>query len=132
MLTSGFRAAFNISSMAVEWCAELKTAVYVLLSNFAAGVITQDYTSGYIAWSNDSKRLAVGNLNYGVDVYELEARKLKLVSQLEGRDRNGLIKQIDFAQEGKVVVAGGDRGALYVWQLPEGIELRALSHGTSE
>lgn len=85
---------------------------------------------GYIAWSDDSKKLAVGNLNYGVDVYELEDRKLKLVSQLECRDPNGLIKQIDFAQGGNIVVAGGDRGALYVWQLPEGIELRALSHGT--
>lgn len=74
----------------------------------------------------------MANISYGVDVYRLEDGILHLIVDLDMHEHSQMVKQIDFALAGAVIVAAGNRGSVRLWQVPEGTEINELFHTQSE
>ncbi|KAI0309408.1 WD40-repeat-containing domain protein [Amylostereum chailletii] len=86
---------------------------------------------GGTAWSPETRRLLIWNLDDGVDVYQLQqSGRLLHVILLKVEVKHYFPKLLGFGQQGKLALFGGDMGDVYVWDIDSGNLLQTLAHGS--
>jgi WD40 repeat protein len=73
---------------------------------------------GATAWCPITRRLAIWNLNTGVDVYQLSERP-KWFHHLPVNVAHGTPKQVNFGHEGEQLISGSSNGEVNIWNLRE-------------
>lgn len=74
--------------------------------------------------SSNGSALVIGNLGSGVDVYETE--NFSIVSHITIQNKQNFPKQVSFFELDKVILAGTDRGG--VWIITNGQRYQVLNH----
>jgi outer membrane protein assembly factor BamB len=83
--------------------------------------------SGNVALSTRHNQFVVDNARNGFDLYQLDTAT-HIRTFPTGNPSRHLPKQVAFGEDSKVVVAGSDHGAVYVFDRKTGKPLEVLHH----
>lgn len=78
-------------------------------------------------WNESSRRLAVWNLSYGVDIYTIEGRQLGHRASIPLKIRVNYAIQVRFVDEDTLAV-GSDSGAILLLNIPQRAVTARLRH----
>ena len=90
------------------------------------------YFSGCLAWSDELKLLAVGNLHDSVEIYNIDDASLNPVTVIKVPGSGKELRQIDFTLRGSLLAIGGMHGAVELWSLPDGLRVEKFVHTKSK
>ena len=84
-----------------------------------------------MAWSQESRRLLIWNLDDSVDVYEsCEDNHLRYLHMFRVPALWNFIKLVDFVEHGDKTICGTDGGEIDIWDIESGIIVQRLTMGS--
>ncbi|KAF9230188.1 WD40-repeat-containing domain protein [Melanogaster broomeanus] len=82
---------------------------------------------GYVAWSPDSRHLAVWNLCDSVDLYQINERPVWLRT-FKSKIRRNNIKQVALGWADEIMLNGGDNSEVFLWDIDSALVADVISH----